>query len=349
MPRSPILRAGLLICALATSLLAGCTTDGITSVTSAWPHAESERTIPRPPEFVRWPLTGLPASDPEITLARVVSVKIENSPASRPQSNLDLADVVYESLTEGSITRFNAFFHSNAPEVVGPVRSARLSDAYIVPQYGALFAHVGGNRTVIGRIKNASIDDLDQFVNPGPYWRSNARPRPHNMYTSIPALRETGTTRGYEASRDVAPFAFELLPQETTPTITQVSVPFAPGNKATWDYETERDVYTRRINGRVHGDAVSGEQYAAKNVIVLWATTSRASTRDVTGSSTLDIQLNGSGRASVFRNGRRFDGTWQTDGSRPPTFKDEAGEVIRLTPGNSWVQVVRPDTTITMK
>jgi hypothetical protein len=290
----------------------------------------------------------LPAGDADTTV-RAVSVKVENSPAARPQSGLNLADVVYESLTEGSITRFNAIFHSSAPEVVGPVRSARLSDVYIVPQYDALFAHVGGNGQVISRVRNAPIDDLDQFANAGPYWRSSDRPRPHNMYTSIPALRALGRDKGLEDSVAISPFLFEFLGEAAAPTINSISVPFAQGNTARWEYDEEGDFYGRFIGSSVHSDAVSGEQYTARNVVVIWARTSYSSNRDVAGSATLDIELNGNGRVSVFRNGQRFDGTWETDGSRPPTFTAEDGSPIRLAPGNTWMQVVRTTTNITME
>ena len=347
MSPSRIVAAALAMIALTAALLTGCTPDQPTGVTSVWPQADSERSHPRPPGLVRWPLTGMPAPDEVAAGVRAVSVKIENSAASRPQSNLYLADVVYESLTEGGITRFNAIFHSSAPEVVGPVRS--LSDVYIVPQYGALFAHVGGNSGVISRVKAADIDDLDQFANPGPYWRSSARPRPHNMYTSIPQLRDLGESRGFATEQTIQSWVFELLPQEATPTVTEVSVPFAPGNTATWKYDAGDDVYARETNGRVHGDAVSGEQYTARNVIVVWALTTAAAKRDVVGSTTLDIELNGRGRVSVFRNGLRFDGEWETGGTSPPRLTSEDGGVIRLAPGNTWVQVIPSTGNITMK
>jgi hypothetical protein len=342
-------RAVLVATVLVAALLAGCSTAGPATLVSAWPEADSERTVERPAELVRWPLTGLLAPDADSIVARAVAVKIENSAASRPQSNLDRADVVYETLTEGDVTRFSVIYHSQAPEVVGPVRSARLSDVYLVPQYDALFAHVGGNAVVIGRVRSADIDDVDQFYDPGPYWRSSARPRPHNMYTSIPDLRELGVSKGFDASRTIQPFAFDFFPREATPTITQVTVPFAPGNKVTWDYASERGTYLRAINGSVHSDAVSGEQIAASNVVVVWARTATMSKTDVTGSATLDIDLNGNGRVAVFRGGRLFDGIWETDGSHPPVFRDDAGEEIRLAPGNTWVQVISTTTNISMK
>jgi len=114
-------------------------------VVSNWPGATGERPAPKPAEPLVWPLTGLTAPSSEAISSRVVSVKIENSREARPQAALQSADVVYESVTEGGITRFNALFHSQAPTTVGPVRSARLSDTDIVPQYKALFCFSGAS------------------------------------------------------------------------------------------------------------------------------------------------------------------------------------------------------------
>jgi hypothetical protein len=345
---SRLFRGLLLASLLAVAVLSGCSSTETNGVTSAWPQADSERAVPRPADLVRWPLTGVPADGADTTV-RAVSVKIENSAASRPQSSLSMADVVYESLTEGSITRFNAIFHSQAPETVGPVRSARQSDVYVVPQYDALFAHVGGNSQVISNVRNAPIDDLDQFAHPGPYWRSSSRPRPHNMYTSIPQIRELGATRGFDEGASIPQFLYELLPEEAQATISRVTIPFAPGNSVRWDYDSETRTYARFHGTTPHTDAVSGEQITARNVVVLWARHSTLSKRDVTGSATLDIQLTGNGRCSVFRGGQRFDGTWETDGSRPPLFTADDGTPIRLAQGNTWMQVVRTDTNITME
>jgi hypothetical protein len=131
-------------------------------VVSNWPDAKSERSTDKPVEPPRWPLTGLDAPSADAILQRVVSVKIENSPEARPQTNIQLADVVYESVTEGGITRFNCIFHSQAPDLIGPVRSARLSDLYVVPQYHAVFAFSGASPTVNAAVVAAKLENLSQ-------------------------------------------------------------------------------------------------------------------------------------------------------------------------------------------
>lgn len=337
-----VLAVFALVCA------SGCAT-GVAAVTSAWPEADSERRVEQPPDLLRWPLTGLPASDAAETEVRVVSVKVENSPAARPQSNLDKADIVYESLTEGDVTRFNAFYHSQAPEEVGPVRSARLSDVYLVPQYGALFAHAGGNSQVISRLRGAGIDDMDEFANSGPYTRSSSRRMPHNLYVDVTALREAAEAKGYDGVRTVPPLAFDIASAPTTPTIVKFTVPFGNGNDVVWTYDPDANRYMRAHRSTSHYDKVSEEQYGADNVVVMWAKTSYSSRRDVTGARTLDIELSGSGRVTVFRDGQKYDGTWHAADGSPPAFEAEDGTPILLTRGNTWIEVVRPSTMITME
>ncbi|MDZ4063236.1 MAG: DUF3048 C-terminal domain-containing protein, partial [Coriobacteriia bacterium] len=135
---------------------------------------------------------------------------------------------------------------------------------------------------------------------------------------------------------------------ETTPTITEITVPFSDANRAVWTYDSERDVYARANNGRMHTDAETGQQLTACNVVVLWAKTSSAG-HDSAGSTTLDITLSGENRASVFRNGQRYDGVWKTDGETPPRFFTRNGTPIRLSVGNTWMQVIPTNVNISMK
>ncbi len=326
--------------------LTGCGGEA-PSVSSSWPEVDSERSVERPEEPVRWPLTGMPAPSADAVDIRVVSVKIENSEAARPQSNLDKADVVYETLTEGDITRLNALYHSQAPDVVGPVRSARLSDVYLVPQYDALFAHVGGNSIVLSRIRGAGIADMDQFANPGPYWRSSDRPRPHDMYMDVTELREAAVAKGMDAEAPLEPWPFEPS-REATASITHVTVPFGGSNVVEWDYDAESDTYLRSQRGRPVSDAVSGERLGAKNVVVMWTRTTATSKRDATGAATLDIVLSGEGRVSVFRGGQRYDGTWTSRDAGPPVFTAADGSIIKPSPGNTWIEVIPTSANISM-
>lgn len=317
-------------------------------VTSAWPFAERERILPRPPEPLKWPLTGIdvaPGESPADT--RVLSVKIENSPAARPQTGLDLADVVYETLTEGGITRFNALFHSHTPDEVGPVRSARMSDTQLVPQYSALFAHSGGNTGVLNAVRAAGLQVVDHAGAGAAYRRDSTRPAPHNLYMNPTRAREIAVQKGFSKTQDLKGLQFSPAVDSQT-AISQVTVPFSTANSVRWDYNEASDSYLRFNNGSPHKDRASGVQYAATNVVVMWAKTSATGPRGI-GGTTLEIELIGQGRAAIFRDGVRIDGEWQTDGTAPPVFRDAAGTIVRLHPGTTWFQVIPLDVNISMQ
>jgi hypothetical protein len=342
---APIVLALTLVAGLAA--LAGC--KGSTTIESLWPAASSERVVPKPAGTPRWPLTGLEAPSFDATTIRVVSVKIENHSAARPQTGLDKADVVYEVIAEGGITRFHCLFQSQAPAVVGPVRSCRPPDLYLIQQYHSLLAHVGGPRAIrnILASNKTKYNDMDQFFNPASYWRVSNRAAPHNMYLDITKLRGFATTkRGYPATETITGLEFARASAIATPSVTLLTVPVSTINKVQWRYDAASRTYARSINGKAHKDAVSGKQLTARNVVVIWAkiTPYPGDTHNV-----VDIKLTGSGRASVFTGGQRVDGTWEAGTEAPPIFKTADGKPIKLDPGNTWIQVMGSTQNISTK
>ncbi len=341
-----------IVAAVAMSIMAlvlsGCS-KAKPEVTSAWPVADSERTVPQPPEPLRWPLTGLKAPSETAISIRPLSVKIENSPQARPQTGLNSADVIYESVTEGGITRFNCIFQSRMPKSVGPVRSARLSDLWIVPQYRALFFFSGASTPVNRAVNGAKIPNLSQDAGiAAPYYRSSGRSAPHNLFLDPKKAYAEAKRRGFPVTTNVPRLQFSARGAETSTTVTSISIPFSQANTALWTYDANRKMYLRENNGRAHIDEATGKQVASKNVVVLWATY-RAQSHDKVGSTTYDINLGGSGRVSVFRDGNRYDGKWTADRGTPPRLKDSGGRVIKLAPGNTWFQVVPLNSNIAMR
>jgi hypothetical protein len=335
---------------LAATLSAGCsarTSEGA-EVTSAWPVANAERKVPQPPTPPTWPLTGLPAPDAEATERRAVSVKIENSPQSRPQTGVGDADVVYESVTEGGITRLNAIFHSRLPSTVGPVRSARLSDIWIVPSYDALFFFSGGSSTVNGRIRTAGIENLSEDVGVvRPYYRSSRRASPHNLYLEMDKAYAEATRRSMSVTGAPQPMRFSER-VDSTASASAVTVPLSQIDRVRWEYVPAEDVYRRSINGTAQKDAASGEQIEAANVVVVWARHKPAG-RDSNGDTTFDIQLGGSGRATLFRDGVKEDVQWEAEPGRPPVLRRADGSVAALHPGSTWFEVARLSVNIVLE
>jgi hypothetical protein len=292
-----------------------------------------------------WPLTGEQAPDGDATRSRVVSVKIDNSSAARPQAGLGEADVVYESLAEGGIPRFNALFHSSLPDRVGPVRSARLSDTYLVPQYNALFAFSGANQTVRDAISAAGVDDLGMESYPALYERDPSRSAPHNVFASIAELQAAAVGAGYETAVAPRGLVFGAVPEEfaDAPTASSLEIPFSGGNDATWMWDEAAGSWQRNVAGTAHADEGSDAPYAADNVVVMLAETVETAMRDSAGSVVLDIRLDGSGDAIVLRGGRRYDVRWTSSPDTPPRFATADGTELPLAVGRTWIEVLPPD------
>ncbi|PKQ16137.1 MAG: hypothetical protein CVT67_05940 [Actinobacteria bacterium HGW-Actinobacteria-7] len=344
MPRVVTALAGTLVVVV---LLSGCQKP-VTEVTSSWPTATAERAVPQPAVKPRWPYTGAVAVDPAKLTRRPLSIKIENSNPSRPQIGLNSADLVYETMVEGGITRFNCIFHSRIPKVVGPVRSARLSDQWIVPQYDGLFFYSGRSSSVAGILQKYGLPDLSQDHASAAYYRVHDRAAPHNLLLDTSKTYAAARNRKYRVTAEVTPLQFDRRVVVATSTITQIQIPFSTANRVEWRYNETSGLYRRWNNGAEHHDQATGKQVTADNVVVMWAKYTQA-THDMVGSVTWDIRLGGEGRVSVFHNGQRYDGTWKANRDAPPQFTDKDGRPIRLAVGRTWVQVIPLDGKITMK
>jgi len=345
-----------LICALMIALvgLSGC--RGTEEVVVVPPPVEEPELEPEP---VYWPFTGLEADDEEAILARPMSVKIENSPQSRPQSGLNAADVVYETITEGGITRFNAIYQSEIIDSVGPVRSARLSDVWIVPQFGnGLFLYSGCSGPIRTALDNAGITNMSHGLMGNTIFnQDNPRFSPHNLYLNLSMVYDAAEERGYDIVTEdpVVGLDFQSLTEENPSfaavqtSATHVNVPFSPSYNMDWSWNAEDELWERSTNGIEQTDLDTEERITTNNLIVVWAQHTQTGYRDSAGSSTYDIALGGEGRASIFMDGTRIDGTWTATASTPPTFTDPRGDTILLVPGRTWISVLLPDIDINVE
>ena len=294
-----------------------------------------------PPPLVS-PLTGLPVSAASHA-ARIVAVKIDNAPGARPHSGLSQAGVVYEHVTEGSVTRYTAFFHDSGLERVGPIRSARFVDRDLVQQFDALFAHVGGSPPVLDDLRASPVADMDQFFfdETRPYFRSSDRVPPFNMYASLPALRDFGARRHPER-RPLEGFAFYAAEPDSGPVR---SVQVTGGHalfRSDYTYDPAARTWRRLLAGSLDVDVATGKALALANVIVQRVPTRLTEYQeDSLGNRSLWIGTTGSGAATVFRDGRRIEGRWLRESAVDVTrFETLGGEAIRLRPGHSWVHLL---------
>jgi hypothetical protein len=267
-------------------------------------------------------------------------VKIENTRPARPQAGLDVADVVFEQVTEGGITRFVTLFQSQIPDVVGPIRSTRAMDGDVVSGLRGVFAYSGGIPQSVALIQQAPVAAIDESAAGSAMYRDHSKSAPHNLYGRGPALEKLGS----DQPTPPPPLFSYLQPSETFAgePAASVTVRFDPPYRPTYTYDPATNTWPRSI-GSSPFVAASGQQIAPTNVIVQFV------------DCCLDVpeggiyKTLGGGDAWVFSDGKVAKGTWgRADRSQPTTYLDTNGQPIRLRPGRTWVEFVPNGTDATV-
>jgi hypothetical protein len=265
-------------------------------------------------------------------------VAIGNNRAARPQSGVEFADVVYEVLAEGGITRFLAVFGSRSAPEVGPVRSIRMALAEIALGYDAPLAHAGGCEETLRFMARQAPKSLDGIRGAGASFRRVPhRKAPDNLYTSTAQLVEGARARGLRLTPLVRLPRGDRAGGESA---TRVVVAFArlvnAPNIVTYDFDGQ--VYRRSINDSPHLSA-QGQQLAPENLVMLEVKTRTVMRQE----PMLDMDVVGQGRALLFRDGRVHTGTWQKSSAGAMfVLRDATGQPFTFARGQTWFHLV-PD------
>ena len=291
---------------------------------------------------------------------RPLAVMIENHVEARPQSGLSSADVIYEAVAEGGITRFMAVYYCNLSDVqVGPVRSARTYYLDWNEEYKASYAHVGGANTpgpadALGQIIKYGVKDLNQFSIGFPvFWRDYQRlghsvATEHTMYSTTQKLWEVAAKRGFLATdsagirwdKNFVPWKFKE--DQGGSATTKITVNFwesQPGYQVEWDYETTTNSYKRK-NGEPHTDLNNKQQLDAKVIVVQFERESNAND-DYPGNVHLLYGTIGSGKALIFQDGKVVEGKWiKASRTARTKYVDGTGREVEFNRGQIWIQTV---------
>lgn len=286
-----------------------------------------------------------------VSSRRPLGVVVENHPDARPQSGLASADVVYEAVAEGGITRYLALFQTKDAAAIGPVRSAREYYAEIANDWGSLFAHVGGSPKVLANLDQGvyrNLIDINEYFNAPYFERIKSRTAPHNAYTATKKLSEflgqkatwDFTTRSLFTFKEDSPVAPNLASATTIPAAS-IAVPFSvPSFAVRYEYDYAANSYARFVANKKDIDNAAGVQISPKTVIVQVVNVTPVPNDPALR---VDIDLTGKGRAIVFMDGQVTEGAWEKTGNGPTVFKDSAGSAIAINRGQVWVELVPHD------
>jgi hypothetical protein len=297
--------------------------------------------LAEPPPPPSCPLTGQPAPHGRVPDRPALAIKVENLPEARPQAGLDRADVVYEEPVEGGITRFIVVYQCHDAGRVGPVRSGRTTDPKVLVQFGRpVMGYAGGQAPVVRAIDRAGMIDMNYNIAISAYIRDDSRAAPHNLYTSTRALWKAA-----KAKEGAPAPVFAYDPELAGPSrkVRTVHLPFSSYSDVFWKWSRTQAAWLRS-HGTVPHLLEDGSQVQAVNVVVMQVQVRSGPIVDAAGNHSPEVELTGSGKAYVFRDGRMIVGRWER-----PTLKDvttfvtKAGAEIALAPGVTWVELL-PDT-----
>lgn len=281
-------------------------------------------------------LSGVKVTDQNQVNAPITAVMIENSPEARPQSGLASAEMVFEAVTEGGITRFAALYQNNKPTMIGPVRSVRTHFANLLTPFNTSIAHVGGSVSALALVRNGNYRDIDQMFNGNYYWRSNDRYAPHNVYTNFEKLDALNKSKNYTSSNPISFNRQDPKPAKEN-LVNQINVNFSsPLYSTYYTYNKEQNNYTRYLNGAIHKDREKGN--ITPNAIVVMLTTMAKIPGDKDEPQVVAL---GSGETYIFQNGTMIKGTWSKQ-SKESQIKllDQNEKEIILNRGMTWFSLV---------
>jgi|SRR5581483_1311544 len=345
------------------------------------PSASGELTFdPNLPKTQACPLNGVLYSTQQRDwwqTHRPLGIMIENHQDARPQSGISHADVVYEAVAEGGITRFLTVFYCQDGGEVGPVRSARTYFLDFISEYGAnpLYTHVGGANTpgpadALSQIDDygwGGLNDMNQFSIGFPtFWRDYDRlghtaATEHTMYSTTQKLWDYAKTQRGLTNVDKAgnswdtkfvPYTFkEDAPMAQRGSGT-VHIEFWSGYKdyfVDWAYDKATNAYKRSNGGVPHIDQDTKKQLTTKNIVVLSMQESNAND-GYENNLHLLYGDKGTGKAIVYLDGNKITGTWRKDSRTSRTLLfDDSGNAIKFDRGTLWFEILPTDGVVTVK
>ena len=284
---------------------------------------------PAPP--ATWPLTGLQAAAGESVEKPypVLVTKIDNTVSSAPQLGLGKADMVVEELVEGGLTRLAAFFYSDLPSKVGPVRSMRASDIGIVSPIHASVVTSGAAAVTISRIKGAGI----KFFPEGSKGisRDNSRHAPYNVFADLKTISKTAKIDDTRPD-DYLPFGDESAFPGGVPA-TKIQAKFGSGHTTQWSYDGKGYV-------NQNSNSAQGDHFPADTVLVLRVRVGDAGYLDPAGNHVPETKFIGKGKAMLFHHGQVVRGTWSKDSLKSTIKLATAAGPLTVPAGHTWVELV---------
>ncbi len=342
-------------------------TATVTNTTTATPTYPAEGFGPDDfPANVN-PLTGLFVANSRILDRRPVAVKVNIVPrtGTRPPWGLSNADIVFDYYQNSGYTRFHTIFYGEDAELVGPIRSARFPDHFLIRMYKSIFAYGSADPTINERLFNAEYSDRLVLEGGGsglcppdaqaPLCRYD--PQGYSfLLGGISEIHAYAQDQGViDNQQNLDGMSFKVDTPNGGQVGKKVNIHYSNDNYVLWEYDQIIGKYLRfqdesfdRGEGETYApliDRNNDEHISADNVVVLLMEHSyfRKPPAEI-----VEILVSGSGPAYAFRNGKMYEVRWNIPGPDRVlylTYPD--GTSFPYKPGNTWYQVIGQSSTVT--
>lgn len=286
----------------------------------------------------------------EDSKTRPIAVMINNNHVAWPHAGLNDAYLAYEILAEGGITRIMALFKDKDTEKIGSVRSARPYYLDYALENDAIYVHYGWSDKAKSDISSLGVDNINGLTASSVFWRDSSlnKATEHTVFTSMKKINEYCKENGYDRDTDkdlllnYSVDEIDLSKREDAIKADTVFMKYSYYTTTSYEYDSEKKVYKRYMSDTPHVDAVTGEQYTFKNIII---TPIETHTYDSYGR--LELDNIGSGEGYFITLGYAIPITWSKDSRSSQTvYKNMDGEEIKVNDGSTFIQITPPSEDI---
>lgn len=325
--------------------------DAIVDISTPEPVTtpELETQTPEPTETeeshegeVRSKLTGLWIPE-EVGKKRPYAIMFNNIKIASPQSGTSEADILYEAIVEGGITRLMGIFEQITSDRIGSVRSARHYFVSFADEYDAIFVHYGQTKYATAKIESLHVDNLSGLSGIGTtvFFRDNSIKAPHNAFASKNGILKGTESLKYDTEYDddyEGHYTFyekdTNLKSETK--VNKVTLNFSNYTSPYFTYDKDTKSYARFQFGAAHVDANNNQQLTFKNIIIQYV---KEWNIDKNGYQTMDIE-NSSGKGYYISNGKAINITWKkNESTKKMRYYNEDGSELTLNPGKTYIGI----------
>ena len=278
---------------------------------------------------------------------RPFAVMLAEDPITRPLSGVAAADMVIEMpVITGSITRMMAVFQCDLPDEIGSVRSARHDFIPLALGLDAIYAHWGGSHFALDKLDEGIIDNLDALKDPyAAFFRKNGIEAPHNGFTSADRLINAAEKSDYSLEDKFSGYPHLEDAKAKIQQKGKIIITYGGPYRVYYEYNPTENTYKRWRDENREIDKNNGNQAEASVVVIM-----RAESRMIEPPNYNEVQIEGTGEATIYQNGEEIKGSWEKRGiysNSKLTFFDTSGKEIKFTPGKIWIEVVEPYQNIT--